>query len=122
MPHRVRLTIYIKFFFQNDSLTFGHLDIRKNINDFQNVPHDVYFDNRPSVGNNQIQVNEPTVLQRMRQLDISFLTAEDFNNKGPKSPKSKVIDDCSRMFWPKAAQFSEPSYSQCTSKESMIQN
>ena len=97
-------------------------DIRKNINDFQNVPHDVHFDNRPSVGNNQIQVNEPTVLQRMRQLDISFLTAEDFNNKGPKSPKSKVIDDCSRMFWPKAAQFSEPSYSQCTSKESMIQN
>ena len=96
------------------------VDIRKNINDFNNIPQDTH--SRPSAPNDPIQINDPTVLQRMRQLDISFLTADDFNRKEPKSPKHPNTDDYSRMWWPKAVPFSAPSYSQFTSKESMIQN
>ena len=96
-------------------------DIRKNINDFKNVPQEIHVRNRPLSRNEQAQVLEPTILQRTRQLGISFLTPEDFNQKSEASPKNNQ-DDYSCMFLPKAAQFCSPSYSQFTSKESMIQN
>ena len=96
-------------------------DIRKNINDFKNIPQEIRIRDRPLSRNEQVQVLEPTILQRTRQLGISFLTPEDFNKKSEASPKNNH-DDYSCMFLPKAAQFCSPSISQFTSKESMIQN
>lgn len=97
-------------------------DIRKNNTDaklWTKAEHMKYW-MHSQVPSPELAANEPTVLGRMRQLDISFLKPEDFQ-KCLNRRDSKESNDYSLNWCPKAV---EPSlsYLQCTSKESMILN
>ena len=69
-----------------------------------------------------LDINEPTIIGRMKQLDISFLKPEDIQTNHAASTRGTENNDYSLMWHPKAAEPSIASFAGCTSKESLILN
>ena len=69
-----------------------------------------------------LNINEPTIIGRMKQLDISFLKPEDIQTNHATSTRGVENNDYSLMWHPKAAEPSIASFAGCTSKESLILN
>lgn len=76
----------------------------------------------PQKSQQNLVINEPTIIGRMKQLDISFLKPEDIQTNQAASTRGTENSDYSLMWHPKAAEPSIASFAGCTSKESLILN
>ena len=97
-------------------------DIRKSINDNKRAQAGYLLPPRQSKNLHDPKDREPTAMGRMRDLGISFLKAEDFQQTNSKLTKGQEVDDYSMMWHPRAAEPSVASYQQCTSAESLVLN
>ena len=97
-------------------------DIRKSINDNKEneIEHNAL---RQARGPTQdVNVNEPTVLGRVRQMGISFLQPQDLQKSASDFRGDEQAKDYSLMWYPKAAAPSILTDPQKTSNESLLLN
>ena len=97
-------------------------DIRKGTNEYKKKQEaeQLEYLRLATVTSNDVQVNEPTVIRRVREMGISFLKPEDFQKDNINSRVSEEVN--SLMWYPKAAERSIVSDTLRTSNESLLLN